>query len=254
MKLHINRYLKYFKIQVQRVIPLDSEKEFLSHLSEDLQARQLFLDYYGVNVLLDVGANTGQYASLMRRLGYNGKIVSFEPLSSAYGELKMKTDLDIKWRAENFALGSIEENSIIHISGNSYSSSLLEILPSHIAFDSDSEYIAEETIQIKCLDNIFDNYCTSNDVVMLKIDTQGFEMNVLEGAKLSLKNITLLQLEISIEPLYEKEILFVEMVNYLQNNGFDLFTLENGIRSPQSGKLLQVDGIFLNRNLSINSK
>jgi hypothetical protein len=84
---------------------------------------------------------------------------------------------------------------------------------------------------------------------MLKIDTQGFEKNVLLGAENSLQNITLLQLEISIQPLYENEVLFVEMVNYLQDIGFDLFTLENGIRDPKSGKLLQVDGIFLNNKI-----
>jgi len=70
----------------------------------------------------------------------------------------------------------------------------------------------------------------------------------LEGAKQSLNNITLMQLEMSIEPLYEKEILFTEMLNYLQQAGFELFSLENGIRNPDSGKLLQVDGIFINKN------
>jgi FkbM family methyltransferase len=199
-------------------------------------------------VLLDVGANTGQYASLMRRIGYKGQIISFEPLTSAFAGLKEKVDLDDKWLAENFALGSREEQSLIHIAGNSYSSSLLDILPSHIEFDANSRYIAEETIQIRKLDDIFPNYCKQGEVVMLKIDTQGFEKNVLEGSKLSLNNIALLQLEISIEPLYENEILFVEMVNYLQGLGFDLFTLENGIRDPKSGKLLQVDGIFINKN------
>ena len=248
MKLHINRYLKYFNIQVQRIVPVDSEKEFIAQLSDELQSRQLFLAHFGINVLLDVGANTGQYASLMRRIGYKGQIISFEPLTSAFAALKEKVDLDNKWLAENFALGNQEEQSIIHIAGNSYSSSLLDILPSHIEFDANSRYIAEEIIQIKKLDDIYSNYCKLDDVVMLKIDTQGFEKNVLEGSKLSLKKMALLQLEISIEPLYENEILFVEMVNYLQAFGFDLFALENGIRNPQSGKLLQVDGIFINKN------
>lgn len=247
MKIHINRLLRPFNIQINRIIPVDPEQDFLSHLNEELQARQLFLNYFGVNVLLDVGANTGQYATLMRRIGYMGKIVSFEPLSSAFAGLTKNTLSDENWCCENFALGNAEEKAVIHVSGNSYSSSLLDILPSHIAFDADSDYVSEETIQVKRMDDIFSNYCLTGDVVMLKIDTQGFEKNVLEGARQSLKNITLLQLEISIEPLYDKEILFVEMVNYLQEIGFELFALENGIRNPESGKLLQVDGIFLNK-------
>jgi hypothetical protein len=125
---------------------------------------------------------------------------------------------------------------------------LLDILPSHIEFDTNSQYIAEEKISIKRLDDIFSNYCSDSDVVMLKIDTQGFEKMVLDGALESLKSIKFLQLEISIEPLYQYEILFIEMINFLEGVGFSLFALENGIRNPNTGKLLQVDGIFV-RNI-----
>lgn len=248
MRIYINRLLRYLKFELQRNVPIDTEKEFLAHLSEELIARQSFLSYYGINKLLDVGANIGQYAGLMRRIGYQGKIVSFEPLSSAFAGLQTNSQHDDNWQCENFALGNKEEKATIHISGNSYSSSLLDILPTHIAYDADSEYVSDETIHVRRLDDVFQNYCEPEDVVMLKIDTQGFEKNVLEGAKKSLKKITLLQLEISIEPLYDKEILFVEMVNFLQQIGFELFTLENGIRNPENGKLLQVDGIFVNKH------
>jgi FkbM family methyltransferase len=248
MKIIINRILKLFNYKISRIEPRDKNAYFLNNLNEELKARQIFLKYFGVNVLLDVGANTGQYASLMRRIGYKGKIVSFEPLSSAFNELKRNLYTDNNWIAENFALGSKEEESIIHVSGNSYSSSLLDILPSHIEFDTNSQYIAEEKISIKRLDDIFSNYCSDSDVVMLKIDTQGFEKMVLDGALESLKSIKFLQLEISIEPLYQYEILFVEMINFLEGVGFSLFALENGIRNPNSGKLLQVDGIFV-RNI-----
>jgi len=248
MKLHINRFLKYFNIQINRILPVDPEMEFRNHLNEDLQARQQLLTFYGINVLLDVGANTGQYSSLMRRIGYTGRIISFEPLTVAFTALKIRSDHDIDWNCENFALGDNEEQSKIHVSGNSYSSSILDILPSHIAYDADSNYVAEETIQIKRMDDIFKNYCQPEDVVMLKIDTQGFEKKVLEGAKQSLTHITVLQLEISIEPLYENETLFVEMIRYLEEMEFELFSLENGIRNLESGKLMQVDGIFVNKN------
>lgn len=251
MKIKINNLLRHFKLQLIRVKSVDTEQDFLSNLSEELCARQLFLSFYGINVLLDVGANSGQYATLMRRIGYTGRMVSFEPLKSAFTELKVKANGDELWECENFALGDIEKKGLIHVAGNSYSSSLLDILPSHIDFDANSQYVSEEEIQIKRLDDVFHNYCDSTDVVMLKIDTQGFEKMVLDGARRSLCEITILQLEMSIEPLYENEVLFVDMINYLQQEGFDLFALENGIRNPQSGKLLQVDGIFLNRNKTI---
>jgi FkbM family methyltransferase len=250
MKAFINRLLAHFNYQIKRVVPADQEQYFLSHLSEELKARQQFLTYYGITLLLDVGANTGQYASLMRRIGYKGRIVSFEPLASAYGDLCQNAGNDGKWMCENFALGNEPGKSRIHVSKNSYSSSILDILPSHIHFDSDSQYVAEQDIEIRTLDSVFGNYFIEKDVVMLKIDTQGFEKNVLEGSIESLKTTTLLQLEMSIEPLYKNEVLFTEMVNYLQSIGFELFALENGIRNPESGKLLQVDGIFVNKMLT----
>jgi len=83
--------------------------------------------------------------------------------------------------------------------------------------------------------------------VMMKIDTQGYEKNVIDGALTSLNRIKIIQLEMSIVPLYENETLFVEMIQYLDNNGFILYSLENGFSNPTTGQLLQVDGIFVNK-------
>jgi len=79
---------------------------------------------------------------------------------------------------------------------------------------------------------------------MMKIDVQGFEKNVLDGATKSLDSIKIIQLEMSIIPLYENEMLFVDMINYLKDRGFELFSLENGYFDSTTGKLLQVDGTF----------
>lgn len=254
MKLSINHFLKYFQIEIKKIVSKDLENEFLANLSEDLVARQSFLKYYGINLLLDVGANTGQFASLMRRIGYDEKIVSFEPLSTAFVLLQSNSIHDEKWICENFALGNEDSELTIHVSKNSYSSSILDILPSHISYDEESKYISDEIIKIKRLDDIFQNYYKPYHVVMLKIDTQGFERFVIDGANNSLKHILFLQLEISIEPLYKDETLFTEMLMILENKGFELFSLENGIRDSKSGKLLQVDGIFINKNLKINEQ
>lgn len=249
MKSIINKFLARHNYVIKRIVPKNPEQYFLNHLDDNLNARRTMFIHYGVNVLLDVGANIGQYAMLMRRLEYKGKIVSFEPLSSAFAELKSNAEKDGNWLCENIAIGSRNEVNEIHISGNSYSSSLLDILPSHIAFDSESQYVGKESIQVKRLDDIFGNYCNEGNVVMMKIDTQGYERSVLEGAAESLKKIKLLQLEMSIEPLYKNETLFPEMLGFIYQYGFELFGLENGIRDEKSGKLLQVDGIFINKTL-----
>ena len=104
------------------------------------------LDHYQVDVILDVGANAGQFAKELRATGYVGRIVSFEPLSSAYAMLKTAADADQNWLAVNIGIGSEDTEAEINISGNSYSSSFLEMLPSHEASAPESGYVGSERI------------------------------------------------------------------------------------------------------------
>ena len=82
---------------------------------------------------------------------------------------------------------------------------------------------------------------------MVKIDTQGFEKNVIDGAIKNLNNIKIIQLEMSIIELYKGEMLFQQMTQYLEDRGFVLISLENGFSNSTTGELLQVDGIFVNK-------
>ena len=85
---------------------------------------------------------------------------------------------------------------------------------------------------------------------MLKIDTQGYERNVIEGALASLSRIMIIQLEMSIVPLYENEILFIETIKYLEKIGYQLFSVKNGFTNQYTGQLLQVDGIFVKKDIA----
>ena len=181
------------------------------------------------------------------QLGYSKKIISFEPLTNAFMELNTNSLKDDNWLANNYAIGNEDAKSVINIAGNSLSSSILNMLPSHIESEQLSKYIAQEEIEVKKLDSVFNSFCKKDEKVMVKIDTQGFEKNVIDGATKSLMNIKIIQLEMSIVPLYENEMLFIEMINYLDNKGFQLFSLENVFSDPTTGQLLQVDGIFVNK-------
>tara|TARA_B100001093_G_C26822361_1_gene1012436 strand:- start:290 stop:1000 length:711 start_codon:yes stop_codon:yes gene_type:complete len=231
MKNLIKNLLKKYGIIVKR------------YPETDIVRRMKLVANCKINTLLDIGANAGQYASLMRDFGYKGKIISFEPLKNAFEELKKASLTDNKWLINNYALGNENKISMINIAGNSWSSSILNMLPSHENVAPESKYVSQEKIEIKKLDSVFNSFCR-NDNVMMKIDVQGFEKNVLEGATESLDHIKIIQLEMSIIPLYESEMIFVDMINYLNNKGFELFSLENGYFDSTTGKLLQVDGIF----------
>ena len=138
----------------------------------------------------------------------------------------------------------MEEESFINISENSLSSSLLEILPSHIKFAPDSKYIGKEKIKIKTINSIFPLLCAKDDNIYLKIDTQGFEENVIIGALDSIQFIDTLELEMSLIPLYMKELLFNEMCIFLNHLGYTMVSIEPDFTDEVTGQLLQVVGIF----------
>lgn len=210
-----------------------------------LARRKKLFETFSIDVVLDVGANTGQFGNELRKdIGYTNKILSFEPLSSAFEVLSISAKHDANWEIFNFALGDIEERNEINIAGNSYSSSLLDMLPSHEMSAPDSRYVGREVIEIKMLDSIFDDLCKPGDHIYLKIDTQGFESKVLKGAKKSLERIDTVQLEMSLVPLYKDVLLFTNMCMLMNDMGFSLVAIESGFSDPVSGQLLQVDGIF----------
>jgi hypothetical protein len=84
----------------------------------------------------------------------------------------------------------------------------------------------------------------------LKIDTQGFEKNVILGGTQVLSKIDVIKVEMSIVPLYENEILYIEMIDFLDKKGFELYYLENGFSDDKTGKLLQLDGVFVNKKIA----
>lgn len=236
MKKTLLKFLRKMGIQITR------------YPDYDYARRMKMVNYYNIDTLLDIGANTGQYAMKMRELGYKNRIISFEPLNGAFMVLKENSLKDDNWIVNNYALGDQNCKTFINVAGNSFSSSILNMLPNHIKYAPNSKYVSQQEIDIKKLDTIFNNFCNKKEKVMLKIDTQGYEKNVINGAIESLKTIKIVQLEMSIVQLYENEILFIEMIEYLKKLGFMLFSLENGFSNPATGQLLQVDGIFVNND------
>lgn len=217
----------------------------------DISRRLKLIKHYNISKILDVGANMGQYSLELRKFGFRGNIISFEPLSGTFSKLKSNAINDKKWQTFNFAIGNEDGNAIINVAGNTFSSSINNMLESHLKVAPSSRYICTENITIKRLDTIFHNIHSSGDVVLLKIDTQGYEKKVLEGAKQSLENIQLIQLEMSLIPLYENELILADMIKFLEQRKFELVSLENGFINDETGQLLQVDGIFVNKQISM---
>ena len=213
--------------------------------SHPLARRKQILASYEIDTVLDIGANAGQFARELRGdIGYTQSILSFEPLSTAFKLLKKNAKDDPAWDVFNCAIGDVAEKREINVAGNSFSSSLLNMLPSHLKSAPSSKYIGKEVIDIKTLDSIFSELCKTAKNIYMKIDTQGFESKVLKGAENSLTHINTVQMEMSLIPLYGGELLFNDMCILMSKMGYTLVAIENGFSDPASGQLLQVDGIF----------
>jgi len=203
---------------------------------------------YRIDLVFDVGANEGQYMRYLREIGYMHRIVSFEPLSGPFAVLSRRVESEPLVIAVNLALGNRDGLDEINVAKESVFSSFLELEPALQHSKPQSMTIGRETIQVRRLDAVFEDYASQSDRVFLKIDTQGFEKCVLEGATASLGRILGVQVEMSIIPLYGGETVFGDMVPFLRVNGFELMELVPVARDHQTGRLLQVDGIFFRLN------
>ena len=206
------------------------------------------------DVVLDVGGNRGQYASELRNnCGFKKKIVSFEPMSAAYGLLCEQMKDDPKWEGRNWALGQTKGVQEINVAGNSASSSLLEMLPAHSDVAAHSQYVGKEEIDVRVLDDEFSTFVQEGERVLLKVDTQGFELEVLLGAAQSLPKVSALQLEISLLPLYENAPLLEDIVSHVRKAGFEPFWFLPGFWNHVSHQQLQLDGLFVRSDI-LNKK
>ncbi|WP_339889645.1 FkbM family methyltransferase [uncultured Flavobacterium sp.] len=218
--------------------------EISKYPTPELDRRIKLLKDYNIDVVIDVGANIGQYGSELRNIGYNGRIISFEPTSEAFAKLKKASSKDNSWEVHNISLGERDGESTINISKNSVSSSILKDLPQLTNSAPEATFVTTETITINKLDTLFSQLNLKDKNIYLKIDTQGYEKMVLDGAKDSLIKIAGIQIEMALIPSYEGSLTFEEMSNFLKYMDFKLTTIESGHYDKNTGKLLEVDGVF----------
>ena len=218
--------------------------EITKYPTDELVRRIALLNHHDINVIIDIGANIGQYGSEMRNLGFTGEIISFEPIKEAFQKLKQTATGDQNWKVYNYSIGERDGQTIINIAKNSVSSSILKSLPQLTESAPEAEFIRKETVEIRKLDSLFEDLKVSNKNIYLKIDTQGYEEMVVLGALNSLQFIKGIQIEMAFKPSYEGAINFHEMKAKLKSLGFHLQALENGFYDTKTGEQLEVDGIF----------
>jgi FkbM family methyltransferase len=236
MKEFIRRSLRRAGYDLHRFVPTSSP---------DAQLAQV-LKTFGIDLVLDIGANTGQYGASLREIGYRGRIVSFEPLVTAWPALVAACAGDPRWTAApRSAIGDHDGEITINIAGNSASSSVLPMLDSHRDAAPHSAYIGTDVVPIARLDSAAAAFTDDAARLFIKIDTQGYETQVLAGGPATIAAAAAVQVEMSLIPLYDGQPAFDAMLALMAGHGLVLWSLWPGFADPANGRILQAEGIFV---------
>jgi FkbM family methyltransferase len=195
---------------------------------DELSRLKALLDLLDVDAVLDVGANTGQFAQELRGIGYDGNIISFEPLRREFDRMHQHFAGDMGWSGHNFALGEVEEDTFINIPNKSVNASLLQAVS--------GERTRREPMKVKRLDQLI----IAGRRLFLKMDTQGFDLKVFAGAKGVLDRIVGLQSELSVTPLYVGMPNYIDALKTYDAAGFKLYNL-SVVNRVSDGGLLEMN-------------
>ena len=200
---------------------------------------------FNVNSVIDVGANEGQFALKLINSKFKGDIISFEPLKDEHSLLNKLSFKKKNWKvARRCALGNKNKIMQLNISGNRQSSSLLKILRKHTELRPDSSIIKTDSVNVEKLDNFKSDISKFKKNLLLKIDTQGSEIDVLRGAAKVIKNIKCLFVEVSLVSLYKNQKLWLDVIKYVKKLNFEVWSIDPLLRNNNTGQTYQVDIFF----------
>jgi FkbM family methyltransferase len=204
------------------------------------------LEHFRIRCVLDVGANVGQYGALLREWGYLGRIVSFEPQASIHAALQQRAAADPAWQvAPRMALGARDGEIELEVSAESDMSSILPQGALLRRLSPSSAVVRKETVPLRRLDAVAGAYVAPDERAFLKIDTQGYEAEVLAGAAGLLERLAGIQLEMALVPLYEGERPFRAILDELAALGFEPWLFLPGYFERKLARQLQLDGVFM---------
>jgi FkbM family methyltransferase len=221
------------------------------HQYPEILALRRFLSAFAVDCVFDVGANYGQYATTLRKdAGFRGTILSFEPNPDVFTALSRRAGSDPKWHVFNMALSDFDGTAAFNIMAAHQFSSLERPAETLDAVFVDRNKV-ERTVDMQCrrLDGMMEELRAAHGFArpFLKMDTQGHDRSVCEGAAGVLDDMLGLQTELAVRPLYDGATGYRAMIDWLGERGFvpSAFFANNKGHFPL---LVEMDGIFLNQH------
>ncbi len=240
MKLPFTKLIKLFKIL--RVPAY--WRPILRGVAASVEHEKV-LGLLNCSLVLDVGANRGQFALAARHAFPTSRILCFEPLPGPRQLFERVLGEDKNVACYPYAIGEKAETRIIHISARDDSSSLLPIGSGQTGVYPGTEEVGTQEIEVRPLHSFFSADELKNETVLLKIDVQGFEFEVLSGCKPVLPNIEWIFVECSFEELYEGQKLAHEVITMLDRSGFSVSGVYNS-QYTENGRAIQADFLFEN--------
>lgn len=202
---------------------------------------------YRVNCVLDVGAHAGQYATSLRQAGYRGHIFSFEPVPELAERLAQAAEGDPRWSVYAFALGNRDATVPMNVVPEATGSSFLR--PSEYGIDRYEEFLRKRTehLPVRRLDEILDDVLIGieNPRLYLKLDTQGYDLEVFAGAGERVHEFVGMQSELAALSIYEGMVRMPEALATYEAAGFGIIDMFPVTQERRTGRTLEFDCVMI---------
>jgi FkbM family methyltransferase len=212
--------------------------------------RKILLDTLAVTLVLDVGANVGQYAGIHLRewTGYTGRIESFEPGSSACSECERRARNDPRWSVHSFGLSDEAGTAALNIPQGASDLSSVSAMTTVGERLAEGTVSAREQVTLRRLDDVVHGITQPGDRLALKLDVQGHEAAVLRGGQRALERVVLLECEMPLVAMYEGQETFEGLLGMIVAAGFFPVGMCSNYIDPRTGFAMDADAFFVRRD------
>ena len=236
----INKLIKLLKLITNQTW----RKGLFKNIAANIELENL-IKGLDVKIIIDIGSNKGQFILLTEEFFVCIKIYSFEPIKELIEKQKKFFSYRDNINFYNFALGQKTEKKKFFLTKRKDSSSFLKINENI----NNADYLIENEINVNihCLDNIINNQDLS-DTTLVKIDVQGYELEVLKGSLRILKKIKFILIEVSENEIYKNQALSSDIINFLKQKNFSILR-ENKSTKIKKTNLIQKDILLINDSI-----
>lgn len=183
----------------------------------------VLISQLSITSVLDVGAHHGEFALMLRDAGFDGRIVSLEPVAEAYRVAERAASSDPNWTVHQLALGRTNGNASINVARSTDFSSFLSLTPYGAELERNAEPVRQERVRVARLDDVADDLLgRKRGNLFVKCDTQGWDLEVLRGADKTLRDVALVQVEMAVKPIYADAPPLTDMFEFLSDRGFEM--------------------------------